>query len=86
MTDYAAVLAAKYADKQWVINGDDYEGLEWLDDAPKPTKKQLDDLWPEIYNKALESIEARAAAAASARAKLAALGLSEAEVAAIIGG
>ena len=26
----------------------DYAGLTWLDDSPKPTKKTLDEAWPDV--------------------------------------
>jgi len=48
MTDYAAVLAAIRPGSQWSLDGDDYAGLTWLDDSPKPTKKTLDDAWPQV--------------------------------------
>ncbi len=48
MTDYAAVLTAIRPGAEWVLNGNDYAGLIWLDDSPKPTKKTLDDAWPQI--------------------------------------
>jgi len=48
MTDYAAVLIANYPGAQWSLNGDNYAGLTWLDDSPKPTKKTLDDAWPDV--------------------------------------
>jgi len=47
MTDYAAVLAAIRPGAQWTLDGDDYAGLTWLDDSPKPRKKTLDDAWPQ---------------------------------------
>ena len=50
MTDYAAVLAAIRSGAQWSLSGDDYAGLTWLDDSPKPTKKTLDDAWPQVQN------------------------------------
>jgi hypothetical protein len=48
----------------WSLDGDDYEGLEWLDDSPKPTKKALEALWPEVQHaRAVAAVEiARAAA------------------------
>ena len=49
MTDYAAVLTALYSDVPWAI-GEDYDSLEWFADAPKPTKKKLDDAWPQIQH------------------------------------
>lgn len=85
MTDYAAVLARRHAGREWILNGDDYEGLIILDGGSKPTKKSLDDAWPEVKNE----IEAEAAAKVSTRqsalAKLSALGLTEDEIAVIIG-
>jgi hypothetical protein len=48
MTDYAAVLAAIRPGAEWSLNGDTYDGLTWLDDSPKPTKKTLDDAWPQV--------------------------------------
>jgi hypothetical protein len=48
MTDYAAVLAAIRPGAQWTLDGDDYAGLTWLDSSPKPTKKTLDDAWPQV--------------------------------------
>jgi len=48
MTDYAAVLNAIRPGAEWTLDGDDYAGLTWLDDSPKPTKKTLDDAWPQV--------------------------------------
>jgi hypothetical protein len=48
MTDYAAVLTAIRPGTQWTLDGDDYSGLTWLDESPKPTKKTLDDAWPQV--------------------------------------
>jgi len=48
MTDYAAVISAIRPGSQWTLDGDDYAGLSWLDDSPKPTKKTLDDAWPQV--------------------------------------
>lgn len=48
MIDYAVILSKRYADKQWSLNGDTYDGLTWLDDTSKPSKAELDALWPEV--------------------------------------
>lgn len=48
MTDYAAVLAANYPGSQWTLDGDDYSGLTWLSDTPKPTQAELDAAWPQV--------------------------------------
>jgi hypothetical protein len=67
MTDYSIVLAAIYPSAQWSLNGDDYAGLTWLDDSPKPTKKTLDDAWPQVqYDRAYAQVRAERHAAYSA--------------------
>jgi len=76
MTDYATVLIKKYPNAEWTLNGDDYEGLTWLSDTQKPTKKQLDDLWQIVLEEIQAEIDTKAAAKAAAQAKLAALGLT----------
>ena len=48
MTDYTAVLTAIRPGAAWTLDGDDYAGLTWLDDSPKPSKKTLDDAWPQV--------------------------------------
>jgi len=59
MTDYAAVLAAIRPGTRWTLNGDDYTGLNWLDESPKPTKKTLDDAWPQVkHAKDVAAVEA----------------------------
>ena len=42
MINYLAILNANYATAQWVLTGDTYEGLNWLDSTPKPTQSELD--------------------------------------------
>jgi hypothetical protein len=55
--DIVAILEEKYFGAQWLLNGDDYEGLEWLDDSPKPTKKALENAWPEVQHaRAVEAV------------------------------
>ena len=48
MIDYPLILTKKYPNTQWSLNGDSYEGLEWLDPSPKPTKEELDSQWEEV--------------------------------------
>ena len=45
MIDYTAILSLNYPGAQWSLNGDSYEGLDWLDSTPKPTQAELDALW-----------------------------------------
>jgi hypothetical protein len=62
--DLTLILSDKYAGALWSLDGDDYEGLEWLDDSPKPTKKALEALWPEVsHTRAVAAVESARAAA-----------------------
>jgi hypothetical protein len=76
----AAILSIKYLDSEWNLDGDDYAGLTWLSDSPKPTKKQLEDLWPEVQAQLAAKAQAEIDAKASAISKLQALGLTVDEV------
>lgn len=56
--DIPAVLAAIRPGTQWTLDGDDYSGLTWLDDSPKPTRKTIDDAWPQVdYDRTVASIQ-----------------------------
>lgn len=46
--DIAAILTAAYPGAQWTLNGDLYDGLDWLDDSPKPTLAKLNAAWPAV--------------------------------------
>lgn len=46
--DYTKILSTKYAGAEWILDGDNYSGLTWLSDSPKPSQKTLDNLWPEV--------------------------------------
>jgi hypothetical protein len=83
--DYVTILTTKYQGSQWTLNGDSYEGLTWLSDTPKPTKKALEDLWPEVQAEVAAKAQAKIDAKASAIAKLGALGLTVQEVEAAFG-
>ncbi len=57
MTDIPAVLAAIRPGAQWTLDGDDYAGLTWLDDSPKPTQAELDAAWPAVqYQRAYDEV------------------------------
>ena len=45
MINYSQILVLNYPGTQWSLNGDSYEGLDWLDSTPKPTQEELDALW-----------------------------------------
>ena len=46
--NYATILTNKYAGSLWTLDGDNYDGLTWLSDTPKPTQAELDALWPQV--------------------------------------
>jgi DNA-directed RNA polymerase specialized sigma24 family protein len=77
--DINLILTNKYPQSKWILVGNDYEGLDWLDESPKPSEAQLESYWVEVQ----EAIQAKSNARKSALAKLAALGLTEAEIAAL---
>ena len=84
-THYPSVLTANYAGAQWTLDGDEYEGLTWLDDSPKPTQAELDAQWVGVQAKLQAEAQAKIDARESALVKLGALGLDEAEIKALLG-
>lgn len=85
MIDYSLILATNYMGKSWSLNGDAYDGLTWLDNSPKPTQAELDALWESTQAQVLAKQEQAKATKASALSKLAALGLTEEEIKALVG-
>ena len=83
--DIAEILTRKYFESQWTLDGDDYIGLTWLSDTPKPTKKALEALWPDVQAEIAAEAQAKVDAKASAVAKLQALGLTVEEVSVAFG-
>ena len=78
--DIAIILSTKYIGSEWTLDGDSYAGLTWISDSPKPTKKQLEDLWPSVQAELAAKEQAKIDAKASAISKLQALGLTVEEV------
>jgi len=85
MIDYAQILTVNYAGSQWSLNGDSYNGLTWYSDTPKPTQAELDALWESTKAAVAAKAQAAKDVKASALAKLAALGLTQDEVKALVG-
>jgi hypothetical protein len=72
---------------EWTMNGDDVEGIIWHTEGVEPlTAKEVKAEVKRLEKAAVAAEEERVAARESAIGKLAALGLSEVEVAAILGG
>jgi hypothetical protein len=84
-TDYSLVLTYRYPGTEWRMADFDYDTLEWLDESPKPTRKQLDNLWEEVQAEMAMEAQQKKTIAASALAKLTKLGLTEKEAKAVIG-
>jgi hypothetical protein len=58
MIDYTAILSANYSGAVWSMNGDNYDGLDWLDSTPKPTEAELDAQWPTVdYQNQCKTVE-----------------------------
>ena len=85
MIDYALILITNYANTSWKLDGHNYSGLTWLDSSPKPTQEELDALWESTQAAVAAKEQAAKNAKTSALAKLSALGLTEAEVKALLG-
>ena len=85
MTDIAFTLTHSHPGSEWTLDGDDYAGLTWLSDTPKPTEQQITDAYPLAVAARDAEQATKDAARVSAVAKLAALGLDALEVQAIIG-
>ena len=83
--DITQILRKRYPDAEWALNGDDYAGLTWLSETPKPTLKTLNSLWPEVEAEIEAKAQVKKTARLSAIAKLEALGLTVDEVEAAFG-
>jgi len=85
MIDYAQILSTNYVGKQWTLVGYEYSGLEWLDESPKPTQAELNELWESTQAAVAAKEQAAKDVKASALAKLSALGLTADEIKALTG-
>jgi hypothetical protein len=82
MIDYTLILLTHFDGAEWSLNGDEYDGLNWQSDTPKPTKEELDNLWPAT----LEAFEQKKSDAIAARqAILDRLGITAEEAALLLG-
>jgi hypothetical protein len=82
--DISVILTKQFASAEWTLNGEDYAGLTWLSENPKkPTLAKLEELWPIVESQLQAEADEKAAARASALSKLADLGLTAEEIAAL---
>lgn len=70
MIDYTKILQYKYPNAEWTLNGDEYDGLTWLSDTPKPSKSILDGLWDEVQDLIQDEIQAKTSAKSALLDKL----------------
>ena len=83
--DIATVLTRKFPDALWNLVDDDYAKLEWLSDSKKPSKAELEKLWPTVQADIEAERVAREERKQSVISKLGALGLTPDEVADVFG-
>jgi hypothetical protein len=81
--DIAAILTLRYSSSEWILDGEDYEGLNWLSETDKPTEEELQALWSEVQEEIQAKQQAKIDAKSSLLAKLESLGLTEDEIAAL---
>jgi hypothetical protein len=48
----ALILSKNYPTSLWSLDGEEYAGLTWLSEDPKPTKAALEKQWPEVEHEA----------------------------------
>ena len=86
MIEISEAVASLRPGVAWTMNGDDVEGIIWHTPDVEPlTTAEVDAEVARLEAEAANAEVERVAALESARAKLAALGLDEVEVAAVIG-
>jgi len=78
--DIPMILSKRYEGSEWTLDGDNYAGLTWLSDTPKPTEAALSKVWASVQAEIAAEEQARVDAKVSAIAKLQALGLTVDEV------
>lgn len=46
--DISLILTTNYPSSEWALDGEDYSGLTWLSETPKPTKAALEKQWADV--------------------------------------
>ena len=85
MTTGREVLSLLCPTVEYVIYGDTYDGIHWLKGEIGLSEKEFNDGFAKVETMKAKAEADKAAAKQSAQAKLAALGLTEEEVASILG-
>lgn len=50
--DITLILIRNYKGSEWTLIGEDYSGLTWLSDTPKPTEAELQSQWADVQYQA----------------------------------
>jgi hypothetical protein len=86
MINTAQAVMSLRPDTEWSMNGDDVENIIWHTDGVEPlTTAEVEAEMQRLEQEVLDVEAAKVAARESAMSKLAALGLSDSEVEAIVG-
>jgi hypothetical protein len=48
--DISQILTVNYSGEEWFLNGDSYDGLEWLSESPKPSEAELKKQWADVQH------------------------------------
>ena len=78
MTNIAFTLTHSHPGLEWILDGDDYAGLTWISDTPKPTEQEIVDAYPLAVKAVADKEKARLKALDDARAFALSLGFTEA--------
>jgi hypothetical protein len=81
MTNIAFTLTHSHAGSEWTLDGDDYAGLTWISDTPKPTEQEITDAYPLAVKAVADKEKAQLKALNDARAFALSLGFTEAMLA-----
>ena len=76
MTDIAFTLTHSHPGSEWILDGDDYAGLTWLSDTPKPTEQEITDAYRLAVAAVASKEKARLKAISDARAFALSLGFT----------
>ena len=82
MLDIPMTLAFLRPGELWTLDGDDYSGLTWHSDTPKPTEAEIAAAWPAAQ---AARVSAAAEKDAARAALLQRLGITEDEAALLLG-
>jgi len=81
MTNIAFTLTHSYPGSEWTLDGDNYAGLTWISDTPKPTEQEITDAYPLAVKAVADEEKARLKALSDARAFALSLGFTPAMLA-----